>query len=497
MVARTVPELIPLVFAAGWRRRFLIAIPLLLLPPIGFAVGKFGPRTYETRMTILVQEPAKESPYLGDLAVGTRLQERMPVLTSLVFNQRNLADVLRSLGKVSDDTPRATRDRAISTLRSGLSIDLIGSDLVELRLRGSDAGTLDHTLGLIGKRFIDRLTGPERNAIVASVAFLEREIDERRTALQAADQQLAEFRARNKMTLPEARSAKLERLGKLRESLDQVRIALAGTTTLISELERLPRSSTTQGDRFVTQLDDEIGQLSGEVARLQVKYTPQHPSLKAKQEELRALQARRELARQASSRQSSSAGAAVVYTAPANQVRGGETGSLGEARARQASQREQVAQSERRMADLERDLAADDDVQSELASLTSKIDTEREIIDKLVRRYEMARVTGALGSFEAEDRVKIIDPPDLPTDVGPSADLFLLAGIFAGLALGLGLALAAELGDISIRRRSDLREFCGIPVLARIRQLPAKPNLSRADIQRSNELIRDVRSVQS
>jgi uncharacterized protein involved in exopolysaccharide biosynthesis len=500
-VARSVSELIPLILAGAWRRRFLILVPILLLPPIGFAVGRFAPRTYETQMTILVQEPAKESPYLGDLAVGTRLEERMPVLTSLVMNERSLRDVLITLEKISETTPKAEQDRAISKLKGGLWIQLIGTDLVVLRLRGADAATLDHTLGLIGRRFIDKLTGPERSAIAASVAFLEREIAERRVSLQAADQKLAEFKARNQATLPEARSAKMERLTKLRESLDQARVALAGSTAMIAELRKLPRSATPSGERLASQLDAEIAGLSAEVVRLEAKYTEQHPVLRAKKQELLALQLRRERASPANpaaaTRQDPSATAARSAGLP-EQPGMGERELLRAARARQVSEQEQVAQLERRIAEVERELANDDDVQSELASLNSKIETEKDILDKLVRRYEMARVTGALGSFEAEDRVKIIDPPDFPTYVGPSPELFLFAGVLAGIALGLGLAIAAELGDFTIRRRSDLQRLCGIPMLGRIRRLPARaPQSSRTLDTPSNELMRDVRSAEA
>jgi capsular polysaccharide biosynthesis protein len=85
----------------------------------------------------------------------------------------------------------------------------------------------------------------------------------------------------------------------------------------------------------------------------------------------------------------------------------------------------------------------------------------------------MARVPGDLGSFEASQRVQVIENPDQPSAVGPSPVMMILAGAVGGLALGAGLATAAELSDDTVRRRADLERVPGLHLLARIPHLPA------------------------
>ena len=104
--------------------------------------------------------------------------------------------------------------------------------------------------------------------------------------------------------------------------------------------------------------------------------------------------------------------------------------------------------------------------------LENRLNAEREFYESLVKRYEMARVTGDLALFEASDRVKIIDPPEKPKGSALSPYLFLVAGIIGGVGLGCGLAVLAELGDSSIRYSSQLQRRSGLRVLARLPNVP-------------------------
>jgi len=450
---RSRSEIVHFLVSVAWRRRFLICVPLLLLPAVGFAVGMFAPRTYVTHMTLLVQEPAKLNPYLGDLAVGTRLQERMPVITSLVRNPSGLEDVALALGRISPDTPKPVRDDVIRKLSKGLTIQLIGTDLVELRLAGDTADVLELELAAIAARFIDKLTAPERESIAGTVEFLERQIDGRRPLLQAASQRLAEFRARNAAALPDARAADGARLAGLRDLLDERRRALAGATAALSALQ----ATILNTNPLLDQIEKEVARLSGEVAHLRSRYTENHPALRAAQAELRSLEEQRAAVGSGSR----------PGDPPPSAVSASQAEPLRAAKAQQLSLQVEVAQLERAVTDAEA-AAVQTDVQSDLARLESDLATEKELYDKLVKRYEMAQVSGALGSFEAGERVKIIAPPEHPIDVGPSSTVFLLAGIVGGLALGLGLAVTAEMGDDSMRRRDQVERITGLPVLARI-----------------------------
>lgn len=43
----------------AWRRRYMIVIPMLVLPVLGFIVSKLVPTTYVAHTSMLIQETAK------------------------------------------------------------------------------------------------------------------------------------------------------------------------------------------------------------------------------------------------------------------------------------------------------------------------------------------------------------------------------------------------------------------------------------------------------
>ena len=136
--------------------------------------------------------------------------------------------------------------------------------------------------------------------------------------------------------------------------------------------------------------------------------------------------------------------------------------------AAQALQKE-VEQMKEQAVLLQRDIAAFGPIEQQQQTLERAVNTARDNYESLAKRYEMARVTGALGQFEAPERVKVLEPPSNPAPkVTPGYVLYLLAGIIAGFALGGALAGAAELLDNRLRRPSDFSRLFGVPVIARI-----------------------------
>jgi uncharacterized protein involved in exopolysaccharide biosynthesis len=474
--SRPFPEIANLVLAAGWRRRFLICVPLLLLPLIGLAAALVGKKQYETRMTILVQEPAKLNPFLADLAVGTRLKERIPVLESLARSPFVLGAALAELKLVTPQTPKEQRDALIRRLASSLKIELVEADLVDLRLRGSRSMSLDALLAVIGRQFIEKLVAPERSSIAGSVEFLERQMNERRASLAETERRLAEFKSKHASQLPELHATNFERLANLRQLLKERRTELAGATAAAELRETLGTTNP-----LVGHLQDAIVRVTGELAMLRARYTDGHSSVQAVMSQLRRLEEER-----AHALEQAQAVAEDDFDRLWNQAVGtkeqadqprfllSQLEQLQAAKARRTTLEKEVKQLEESIAELGAVVANQSNVTTELTAIERDLSTEREVYATLLKRFEMARVTGDLGTFEADQRVMVIQDPDQPSSISPPLVVFVLAGAIGGLAMGLGLAVAAELADETVRRRTDLERIGGLRLLARIPLLPAE-----------------------
>ena len=103
------------------------------------------------------------------------------------------------------------------------------------------------------------------------------------------------------------------------------------------------------------------------------------------------------------------------------------------------------------------------------SKLERDLTRKQQLYEDLLNRYEMAKMTRALGHFEQKKRVKIIDLPYTPA--APSnypLALYLLSGLVAGLLLGNGLAVLFAATDNRIFRRDQLERLSSVPVICRI-----------------------------
>ena len=103
----------------------------------------------------------------------------------------------------------------------------------------------------------------------------------------------------------------------------------------------------------------------------------------------------------------------------------------------------------------------------EIFQLQSDVKIKRQLYDELIQRYEMAQLTGSLGVFEQNKRVKIIDLPYTPSaPANLPVIIFIAAGLFAGIGLGCGIATVIELFNTSVRSPNELEALTGSQVIA-------------------------------
>lgn len=462
----------------AWRRRFLAFIPILLLPPLAFIAATLAPQRYEARMTLLVQEPAKLNPILNDIAVNPNIKERMSALIALAHSEVVLGRVLEDLGRIGPSTDPRERENMVRSISAAVNIQLVGTDVIEMRLRALDPTSPAIILEALSKRFIERLVSPERTAVEDSERFLKGQMTERRVSLDAAEKAFSDFKIANADKLPALYNSTVTRLAQLEQQIETKEMDLGTANATLQDLRR--RLATT--NPLIGRIEESIVQVSAELASLRARYTDQHSEVQAAERKLARLEEERQhllsssrdiesvdldrLWNLAAGVTQSSDGSNEPRTAP---LLVSQLQKLQEAQAKRVGLEKEVEQLKAASVMLQRDIAAFGPIEQQQQRLERAVTTARENYDSLAKRYEMARVTGALGQFEAPERVKTLEPPASPaTKVTPGYFLYILAGIMAGFALGGALAGAAELLDNRLRRPQDFARVLGVPVIARI-----------------------------
>ncbi len=482
-------ETLQVLLTAAWRRRYLIVTPMLVLPVLGGIAGHFAPKTYETKMTILIQEPGRLNPFLEDLSVKTNLKDRMPALSSLLTSRHVMQSVASDLGMIRPDSKDKVIDNVVADLSAAVSVQLIGQELVELRYKAATPADIDKVLMRIGERFMERVEAPEDSSMRNSVAFLDKELAEATKRLDDAEASVAEYRTKNAQSLPDQRTGNLQRLATLRDQLAEHEVKLTGAKTEFDEI----RARLAQTDPVIGRLEQDIVSTRGDLAVLRSRYTDEHSMVQAtlrklqrlEDERARLVAAGQQAAPVDTDRMWNMAAVARKEGDASQPLLVSQVAMLEAARTKLQQLQSETENLRRSVAELSAYVEASGDVERELDKRQRAVTETLDLVQSLQKRFEMAKVTGELSRFQAPERIKVIDRPTVPTKpMKPLTILFAVGGLVGGLFLGAGLAVLLEMADTTVRRIRQMEKLTGVPVLGRL--AVAGPYLNVAEPRRAS-----------
>ena len=453
----------------AWRQRYVIVIPMLILPIVGLLVANLTPKKYDSHTSMLIQETAKMNPFLEDIAVSTMLKDRINALKTLLHSRHVLYSVAEELKLIDSSMSNIEQEEVINDLSQRLMVTQLGKDFLKISLTSHTPDRMEETLKSVSEHFIAQLLAPERSSIEDSSNFLAVHIEKRREALDQAEQALALYRNNNIESTPEIQSQSLNRLAALKQSLSEKEAEMAGVKKSLGSMDQqLSRTNPVIG-----KIEDQIIDIRSELTLLQAKYTNKHSAVQAKLRELDRLESERKtLLEMKQPNMNSDQLWDIASSNTFNDVSElqpllvTQLHSLQLVRARFESLKEETKSLKTMIFELENKANNFGQSAKEMYRLQRDVQIKRQLYDELVERYEMAQLTGSLGVFEQNKRVKIIDlpyTPSIPSNM-PSF-IFAIAGLIAGVGFGIGLAILFELFDSSVKGSAQVEQVLGIPVI--------------------------------
>ncbi|EJG1180367.1 chain-length determining protein [Vibrio parahaemolyticus] len=462
-------ENISVLLHGAWRRRYMIVIPMLVLPILGFGVSKLVPTTYVAHTSMLIQETAKMNPFLQDIAVSTMLKDRLSALSTLLKSRHVLYSVAKEQGLIDDDMGAKEQEFIIKDLASRLSVQQLGKDFIQIQLRSGRAQGMESMLTSVSNRFVEQLLAPERSSIKDSSHFLTIHINKRREELDKAEHAFAEYKNTYSHATPEMQAQSLTRLASLKQTLAEKEAELAGVTRSLGSLDQ----QLSKTNPVIGKIEEQIIEIRSELTLLRAKYTEAHSLVQGKLRELKRLEQERTVLLSSKQPELNSnqlwdiaSNATVSSLGEAQPLLVSQLHQLQIMRSRFESLTEETVSLQKMIQELESNAHRFGSTATEINRLARDVAVKREMYDDLVERYEMAQLTGSLGVFEENKRVKIIDAPFTPTIPSnlPSI-VFIILGFIGGAGLGVGLATILELADNSVRSRRALEKHLGVPVI--------------------------------
>ena len=466
----------------AWVRRYTIVIPMLIMPVIGFGVSFLTPKFYEAHTTILLQDTSELNPILEDFSISTNLEERQAALKILLKSRNVLGAVAKELGYINEDSPQNVVDEQLDELSSSLSI-FFGGELIKIYYRSENNTDIAFLLETVTKHFLKIVLAPHKSWTTTSEDFLSNQLERQKVDLKEAEKKLSDYKARYALELPQLHKANIERLAELRQLLTEKMTDLAGAEAAMEEFN----SNLAQTNPVIGKLEERLINIRAELSMLRSRYTEQHSKVRAAAREFDRLESERkrlisetsqlkpeDIKRLWNLAATSAAGSVDMGTqGTATTILASQLQAVQDANAKVTGLRNEVESIREQSENLEvrvRDFA---EVERSLTELQRDYDIKLKLYEDFLNRFEMARVSGDLGRYEEMERVKVIDKPFTPSRPNEiPAVLFVVAGLFAGLGIGTGLAAISEISDTSLRLRETVETMTGLPVITRLPSMP-------------------------
>lgn len=404
-----------------WRRR---KWPALLVFGATLALFtslvEFLPDVYRSTAVLLIESQQVPQEIVRS-TVSSAVEKRVQKTIQAILSRAHIEGLINSFGLYAELKPRFSSEEIIERMRTDISLEFGGINQAAQRspqnsnvnvafaisYQGSDAQKVAAVTNTLASYFIEEdLKSRERQA-GGTTEFLKSQIEEMKSALEAKERQVSEFRQKNITELPTDRGAALTTLERLNADL------LANGQKQVQA-----RARRTIFDQQLADLNP--GDAASQIGIVMERAQELAARLRAAEGDLRALVAEDTNLRKAIT-----------------------------------SYRERLENGLRR--------------EQELQELSRDRDTTQEVYGSLLKRYEEAKVSENLEQRQKGEQFRVLDPA-IPSErpAAPNRPRLLLLGLAIALAAAGALVAVTERLDTSFRSAEELRVFSRVRVLAAI-----------------------------
>ena len=456
------------------RRWWIIALPAIVFPIIGFGITFLVQPQYVSQTLVLVEQQKVPDSYVKAV-VTEDLSGRLATMKEQILSRSRLQPIIERFNLFAGG--KLTMDDRIDMTRKNIGITPIQSEIARtnglpgffISFKANDARTAQLVCGEIQSLFVNENVNDRAASAAGTTDFLKGQLADAKAKLDEQDAKLAKFQQTYMGKLPGAESSNINMLTTLNTQLDAATQALArmeqdksyAESILAMQIQSQGSQAPEHGGLAPQTQQVELQALLAQEADLTARYTDDYPDVVTVRRKIKELRQKMAEAPPTAANLSPSAPKPTDSLGVQQlraQIRGMEQG-IAQKKHDQAAIQAQLRTYQERV-------AASPQVEEEYKSITRENATAQAFYDDLLNKMNQSKMATDLEKRQQGESFKVMDEPNLPDEpTFPKRPVFVGGGLGLGLMLGLAIVALLEYLDTAVRSERDIWAFTKLPTL--------------------------------
>ena len=489
------PQAVPLLHAV-WRHKWLGVATAWLVCTAGWIGVALVPTKYESSARVYLNADPLLTPLLKGLAADTDPTRQLDFMQRTLLSRPNLEQLVRLTDLDIGVTTAEQKEALYKRLASDVSVAPVTLNLLTLSYRDQDPNIAKNVVQALLTIFAEKTAGSSRAEMDSAQRFLDSEITSYRDQLRAAEKRRAELAQKYPDIVsnrpPDSGTGgdeSLSRLDQTRAAVARLKLDLADAATkrdamqkelaavpAMLSVERAPQVVVTGGR--LSPIDERLQDLRRNLDTMLLKYTEDHPDVKATRKQIAQIEAEAAKASGGSAKPGGTTKGEV-----ANSVYDQIKVRLVDAEAAVAAVQRRLDEAQSDQERIEKVAASAPGVLVQAQDLDRDYSVLKRNYQELVARREATQIANAADTKTEKIQFRIVDPPQVPIlPAAPNRPMLVSMVLLFGIAGGIAVPLALTQIDRSFATIGQLRNL-GLPILGSVSRLSLGAARRRAMIQ--------------
>jgi polysaccharide chain length determinant protein (PEP-CTERM system associated) len=457
------------------RRWWIIAIPAIIFPIIGFGITYLVQPQYLSQTLVLVEQQKVPDSYVKAV-VTEDLSERLATMKEQILSRSRLQPIIERFNLFASGS--LSMDDRIDLTRKNIGIAPIQSEIARtnglpgffISFKANDARTAQLVCGEILSLFVSENQSERTASATGTSEFLASQLADAKAKLDEQDAKLAKFEQTYFGKLPGAEQSNINMLQTLNTQLDASTQAISrmeqnrayAESMMTLQQQNQASAASEHGGVGQSALQTELQQLLSQESELTARYTDDYPDVVSVRRKI--AEVRKKIA---------DAPPPAAPTPLSTTAKPSDSISMQQFRLQLRAMDQEIAQKKRDQGAIQAQLhtyqervASSPEVEEEYKALTRDNATAQEFYASLLKKMEDSKMATDLERRQQGEQFRVMDEPNLPESPAyPKRPVFVGGGLAAGLGLGLLIVALLEYLDTALRTERDIWSFTKLPTL--------------------------------